>query len=234
MATSHGSVTDFIGNGYLLTPFLNQATASASRDAAEGTTFQKKSKVYAPGLKDGSMSIEGIWEGEANLVDDILFAALGSGDGIFTYLPLGLGAIGNLAYSLQAIETDYGVDSSIGDLSQCSATLSSGIGGVGLERGLVSHLLQAEVAAGNGTSIDNGASSANGASLIVHTTAAAAGISVYLQDSADNVTFADLAGSIAVPAGRSSLRLAVSGTIRRYTRVRWSGAATFAAVTNRK
>lgn len=237
MSVSHGSVTDFIGNGYLLSPFLTSATTTANRDTAEGTTFQKKSKVYAPGLKDGSMSLEGIWEGELNLVDDILSAALGSGDGVFTYLPQGLGTIGNLAYSLQAFETSWNVDSSVGDLNQCSADLTSGAGGVGVERGLVAHLLQAEAAAGTGPTLDNGATAgatANGASLIVHTTVNAAPMNAYLQDSADGTTWADLAGTIAVPVGRSSLRLSVSGTIRRYTRVRWTGAATFTAVINRK
>jgi hypothetical protein len=226
-----------MGNGYVLSQFLNSAQFGGSRDTADSTTFKKKSKTYIPGLKDGNMSVEGVWEGELNLVDDILYAALGTGDGVFSYIPQGQEVVGNLAYSLTAIEVTYDINTAVGDIAQCSAELNAGSTGYGIVRGLVAHPQAAEAGAGNGVALDNGAAAGAttlGVGLVVHVFAAAAGSNIYIQDSADGVTWADLAGNIAIPVGRSSQHLFIPGTVRRYTRVRWTGAATFTALINRK
>jgi hypothetical protein len=234
----HGSRADFMGNGFLLTPFLNNGTLGAVRDSAETTTWKKTSKTHMPGLGDATISIDGIWEGEEDLVDDILFAALGApSGGVFTYFPATFDAIGNVTYTIDADETTYSINTAVGGVAQCSAALASGQSGYGLERGVVSSLYGAQGAAGSGPAIDNGAAlgaTLAGASLTLHSTISNA-LQVFLQDSADGVTFADLAGSIGpIANGRSSQRLEVPGTIRRYTRVRWTGTGTFMTVTSRR
>ena len=235
MTQVHGSRTDVMGNGYLLTPFFNNASFGAQRDSAENTVFKMTSKSHAPGLGDSSMSFGGFWSGDVDEADQILQAALGAGDGVFSYCPSTFDVVGNPAYSLVAVETGYDITNPIGGMAGVSAAVAAGSAGSGIERGVVSHLFQNEVAAGNGPVVDSGVvgGTLNGGSLVIHAVAANA-LNVFLQDSADGVTFADLAGSLVVAAGRSSLRLGIAGTIRRYTRIRWTGTGQFLAVTNRK
>lgn len=238
MSAVHGSNTDVVGNGYILSQFLNSASFSGSRDAAETTTFKKKSKTYIPGLRDDTMSVGGVWSGDLDEADQILWAALGAGNGVFSYIPQGYEVFGRLGYSFVAIDTSYEITTDVGDVAQISAELAAGDNGVGFERGFVTHPMAQENASGNGPTLDgttNGFATptANGVSLAVHVLNAV-NLNVFLQDSADNSTFADLPGSIVVGNGRSSQRLWVPGTVRRYVRVRWTGTGQFLTLTNRK
>lgn len=231
MAASHGSNCDVMGNGYILSQYLNSASSSGNRDTAETTTFKKTSKTYIPGLKDTTLSLEGVFDGVTNAIDDILFQALGGGTGIFSYIPEGVEVVGNRAFSIDAISTSYEVNSAVGDVSQVSAELAMGDKGI-FGRGFVVHPTAAEAASGNTASIDGGAASTNGGGIVVHATASTS-LVCFMQDSADNVTFADLAGSITFGASKGSQRLAVTGNVRRYTRIRWTGAGTFAGIVER-
>lgn len=233
MANSHGSLADFIGNGYALSPFLNQAHFSGSRDTAETTTFGKNSKTYIPGLRDTQMVADGLYDGATAAVDEAFMAALGaSGNGIFSYMPAGDAQIGNIAFTLDAIESAYEVSSAVGDVSQVHADFNAGDTG-NFTRGLIGHPFIVEAAPGNSASQDFGSvNSTNGGYLVAHATAAAS-LVVFLQDSADNITFADLAGSLNFASARGSQRLALPSTIRRYTRVRWTGSGTFLAIFER-
>lgn len=229
---SHGSGADVVGNGYVLTSFLNSATFAGSRETAETTVFKKTSKTYIPGMKDTSMNIEGIFDGAVDEVDQVLQAAFdSSASGLYSYFPKGQESILRPAFTLDAVNSNYEVTTDIGDVAQVSAELSGGDKGV-FARGLVVRPLAVAAAGGNSSSIDNTAQSLLGANLVVHAVASAS-LVVKLQDSADNVTFADLAGSISSTTGRSSQRLVVPGTIRRYTRVLWTGTGTFLAVVER-
>lgn len=232
MGTSHGSKADVFANGYVLSPFFNSFSSSSQRDTAETTTFKKQSKTYIPGLKDNSMSSEGLYEGEVGLVDEILTAALSAGAVIFSYMPAGHEVFGNPAFTMDAFESTYEVTSDVGDANQISAEFTAGDTGI-FDRGKVFHPMAAEVAPGNTANFDNTVvSTANGAALTVHATASTT-LVAFLQDSADGTTFADLAGSLAFGAARGSQRLVVTGTIRRYLRVRWTGTGTFAAIASR-
>lgn len=232
MVAVHGSKADFYGNGYTLSPFLNSAGFSGSRDTAETTTFKKTSKTYIPGLKDNTMNAEGVYEGAVDQVDDIMFAALGLGTVIVTYAPQGNEVFGNPVYSMDSIESTYEVTSDVGDVCQVTAEFNGGDLGV-FDRGRVLHPMAAEAAPGNGANLDNTiVSTANGAALTVHATASTT-LVAFLQDSADGVTFADLSGSLAFGASRGSQRLVIAGTIRRYLRVRWTGTGTFFAAASR-
>lgn len=232
MSASHGSSADFVGNGYLLSSYLNSASYSGNRDTAETTTFGNTSKTYIPGLKDTTMAVEGIYDGAASAVDEILQAALLLDTGLFTYFPYGQGVLGNVAYTLQTIETSYEVNSDVGDVSQISAEFNAGNTGR-FARGRVAHPYAVEGAGGQSSSIDGGAASSSGGALVLHATAAAT-LAIKLQDSADNSSWADIAAStITVSSGRASVRLEVAGTMRRYTRVLWTGTGTFIAVIER-
>jgi hypothetical protein len=233
MATSHGRSADVFGNGYVLSSYLNSCAVSGSREAAETTTFGKNSKTYIPGLKDTSWSIEGLYDGDIDAIDQILWAALENGTtGLFSYFPMGEGALGRLAYTMDTIESSYEITTDVGDVAQISAELAAGEFGR-FYRGRVLSPMSVKAAGGNSSSIDNTAQTTNGGALVVHATAAST-LVVKLQDSADNSTFADVAGgTISISSGRSSQRLVLSGTIRRYTRALWTGTGTFDAIVER-
>lgn len=232
MAAKHGSNADVYGNGYVLSEFLNSASFSGSRDSADTTTFKKKSKTYIPGPKDTTMGLEGLFDGVADAVDEIMWAAMGSSvTGLYSYIPQGNEVIGGPVFSVEAIQSSYEVTSDVGDVSQISAELSAGSNGY-ITRGKVAVPMSVQGAAGNSQTIDGEALSSFGASLVVHTTASV-NLVLKLQDSADNVTFADLPGTLTFTAGRGSKRLYVPGNIRRYTRVLWTGTGTFFAAIDR-
>jgi hypothetical protein len=233
MAAVHGSKADLVGNGYVISDFLNSVSFGGSRDAAEDTTFKDTSKTYVPGLKDQAFSCEGIWDGDVDAADAILHAAFASDvDGLFSYFPMGQETIGNPAYTMDAIESSYEITTDVGDVAQISAEIQSGTQGR-FTRGKVARAMAVAAAGGNTTGMDWTAASTAGGSLTVHATASST-LNVKLQDSADNATFADVAGgSLTFVTGRGSQRLVFSGTIRRYTRVLWTGTGTFLAVVDR-
>jgi hypothetical protein len=106
-------------------------------------------------------------------------------------------------------------------------TLPTNVWGVVLEPGSTSR-----VATLTGASVDNGASSANGAIGYIHITASDAGTWVLkIQDSTDDSVWADLITFSADGSAIASEQGSVSGTVDRYTRAlltRTSGAITIA------
>jgi hypothetical protein len=108
--------------------------------------------------------------------------------------------------------------------------------GFGLEWGRqLTPWLRTDTTATNGASLDHGAATAFGAQFYLHLTAfTGTSVVVKIQDSADNATFADLAGAAFTSAtGPTSERIAISNaaTVRRYLRVVTTGTFTSAVFT---
>ena len=100
------------------------------------------------------------------------------------------------------------------------------------------HALAQETADGNGTTVDNGASSANGGAVYLHVTEMTTALAVTVRHSTDNFVSSDvlLATFTADPAAGTAQRIALTGTINRYVRVVWdlTDDATFGAAINRR
>lgn len=235
MPAVHGSKADVFGNGYVLSPYLNSASPSGERDMADASTFKFDSKKYVPGLKDSTFGLEGVYDGVTDAIDDILWNAFSQVVGtVWSYMPMGHEVHGNPAINFDAYTASYETNSEVGDVTQISAEMNMGDQGL-LDRGRVYHPMSAEVAGGNTASIDNGAATTSGGALTAHITASST-LVVKLQDSADNSVWADIATlSISSTTGRKSQRIItpVTATIRRYTRVLWTGTGTFCAIGSR-
>lgn len=231
MAPVHGSNADVFGNGYVLSSFFNSASSASSRDAGETTVFKKKSKTYIPGLKDNTLACEGIYDGDADAADAVLFASIGQGSGVFTYYPEGAEVFGSGAYTLDSHTASYEITTDVGDVAQISAEFSAGESGF-FDRGQSYLGMAARTTTGNSSSIDGLAQTLNGMAFIIHEVDVTGTLDVVLQDSADNSAFADL-NTQQFTVDRQSRRVLVAGTIRRYTRIRWSGTGTFAAAAAR-
>lgn len=235
MAFTHGSSTKLLWDGYELTSYFRSASTDASRDTAETSAFGDGAKTYIKGLKDGTLSAEGMWDSSAGASSDVLQAALdGDAAAIVTVLPEG-DAVGAGAHGLEGPATSYAITSTVDDVEQVSveAQASTGI------EPLVSLMTVHEEAAGSydGTSVDNGASSSDGAVAYLHAPDVQGTLDVKVQDSDDDVTFVDLITFTQATADNASERVAVTGTVERYLRVQATvatGPATFHVAAGRR
>lgn len=223
MAFMHGSKAKVYGNGYDLSAYLNSFTHPVSVDSAETSTFGNTFKTYVPGLVDATISAEGIYDGAASAVDEVFVAMLSDADDIYSFLPQG-STFGLPFFGMQVISTSYEANSDIGDVSKVTFGAQSNIG---FDRGLIYHPLQAEGAGGNTASIDNAAQTTAGGVGYLQVVSGASLI-VKVQDSADNSSFADII-TFSTFNARGAQRVAITGTVRRYTRVLWTGTGTFFA-----
>jgi len=218
MAFKHGKNTGVLVDDANLSPYFNEASASQDVETAETTTFGSSAKSYIIGLKDGTMSMSGMFDGAADAVDDQLATTLGAeAAGYTTVAPEGL-TIGNASYSCQARKTSYEVSSPVGDV--VSTSLSVQADG-GIDRGVLLGAATAVTTTGEGASQDNAASSADGGAAYLHVTANTRdGSSTFkVQHSSDNTTWADLATFTAVSAtSTASEKVSVTGTVNRYLR----------------
>jgi hypothetical protein len=218
MGFIHGKNTGVFVDAADLTSFFNEVSASQDVETAETTVFGQSAKTYIVGLKDGTMSVSGLFDGTADAVDDQLASSLGSETaGLVTVAPEGRTA-GKLAYSCQARKTSYEVSSPVGDV--VSTSLSVQADG-GIDRGVLLAAGSTVTTSATTTGIDQTGSSADGGVGYLHVTANTRdGASTFkVQDSADNVTFADLITFSSVTASTAvGERVEVAGTVERYVR----------------
>ena len=244
MAFKHGSKARVYVNGHDLTGYLRSFTSSGSRDSAETTTFGKTAKTYVPGLKDATLSAEGVYDGDPKAVDEVLSTALGQDqESLWTWFPQGDSAIGNVGYGFAAHATSYEVESPVDDVVSVSVEAQSK---VGKERVQALHPIKEETANGQGTSLDGGASSTNGGVGYLHVTNLSGTnptLDVTIQHSDDNGAsdpWSALITFTQVTQANTAQRIEVSGTVKRYVRVTWaiggtgSPKATFVAAFGRK
>jgi len=221
MAFGHGKNTRVYINGYDLTGFFRQYDSDLVREVADSSVFNVNDKTYLPGKRDATVSLEGLYDGAAGAVDEVLHTALSQDPSLLVVCPQG-DANGNVAHGIDGRLSDYGIQSPLDDIVAISDELQSV---VGRDRLIVQHAMGTEVATGNGPAQDGGAQSANGGVgyLQVPDITGITNLAVVIQDSADGstgwVTILTFAG---VTADRAKERVAISGTVRRYTRASWT------------
>lgn len=218
MAFIHGKNTGVLVGGGNLSAFFNEASASQDVETAETTTFGSSAKTYIIGLKDGTMSVSGMFDGAEDSVDEQIEAVLGAeAASVATIAPEGL-TIGKTSYSCAARKTSYEISSPVGDVVSTSLSIQAD---GGIDRGLIVAANAAVTTSGQGTAQDNTTSSANGGVGFLHVTANTRnGASTFkVQHSSDNVTWADLVTFTNVSATTMTAeRVAVTGTVNRYLR----------------
>ena len=218
MAFVHGKSTGVLVGGGNLSGFFNEASASQDVETAETTTFGSSAKSYIVGLKDGTMSVSGMFDGDEGSVDPQIAAVLGAdAASVATIAPEGL-TIGKTSYSCAARKTAYEISSPVGDVVSTSLAIQAD---GGIDRGVLLGANSAVTSSGTGAVQDNAASSAGGGVGFIHVTANTRdGASTFkVQHSADNVAFVDLVTFASVPSTtKTAERVAVTGTVERYVR----------------
>jgi hypothetical protein len=233
MAFLHGKGTAVLYRQYDLSSYFNDASVSRSMEPAETTAFGASSKTYIVGLKDGTVSLNGMFDGSANAVDEVLQARLGTEDGGLVTICYGGATAGNRVSISKVETTSYDVSAPVGDVVAASAEFQSDSG---IDNGIALTGLAAVSATGNGTSQDNSASTANGGVASLHVTANShdGGTTVKVQHSADNSTWADLATFTAVSASTTTserVEVAAGTTVNRYLRANYTLAGASGSIT---
>lgn len=231
MAVVHGKNVRVYVDEFDFSSYFTDATTNTSVETAETSAFGTEAKTYIPGLKDGTVSLSGLFDGTANTgTDDYFNSVLGSTTKQKVVVAPDGNSVGARAMMLQSDSTSYEVSGAVADVVQTSAEFQSTDG---IDHGVILSSGAAVSSTGNGTSVDNTASSSNGGVgfLSIPANDRNGTVVVKISASADNSTFADLITFQTVDASTAtSERIAVTGTVARYLRVSYTvGGATGSA-----
>jgi len=233
MAFVHGKNSRLLLGTAAFSGYLRAFERSTEVELADSTVFGDEGHRFIPGLETGTLSLDGLLDtiatagGQDETLDSAMQAAAGS---IITAAPGGL-ALGARVFMIEARETNYGVSSSVGDVVNFNASWQSE-GQV--DHGVSLRDLTSASATGNGTSVDNAASSPGGVSAALHVTTNTRNgtTTVKVQHSVDNSAWIDLATFAVVGTGlKTAERLTAAGTVNRYLRAQWTLAGTTGAIT---
>lgn len=226
MAGKKGRNASVLLNEYDLSRYLKKVAPSVAVEMLDGTAFQPPGghKEKIPGESDAKLGAEGFFHAsdgtDPDKLDDILHNIRGSETpSVLTAAPEGADLVGKRALLLLVDESNYSIDTVVGQLIMAQAEFESSLSG--LEPGVVLHEVAAETATGSSTSADNGAATTNGAVAHLHVTSATASdtLDVLVQHSVDNSVWVDLV-TFTQATDETSERLEVTGTVNRYVRAR--------------
>lgn len=220
MPPTHGRLTRVYINGYDLTGFFRKAGVEIMRETADSSVFNTADKTYVAGVKDATCSLDGLFDGAVDGIEQVLQAAMDSDPTTLVVCPQG-DVFGTVAYGMQTLQTKLATDASKDDIVSLANELQSITGG---DRLLIQHTLSSEVATGNGAGIDHGAQTTNGGVgyLMVPDIAGITNLAVVVQDSADGSSWATILTFAGVTADRNAQRVTITGTVRRHTRSIWT------------
>jgi hypothetical protein len=126
----HGSGTAVSIDGDDLSVFANSVTFARTADTHDVTTFGKTAKVYAPGLKDGTASIEGLYDNTASTGPGaVLRPLVGAAVVDLVYKPEGAVGAGKPIATVDVLVTSYEESSAVADMIAwtCELQLSDAI-----------------------------------------------------------------------------------------------------------
>lgn len=214
----HGrNCTTFV-NQFDISNYLN--SMSADRDAPEldQTTFLDTAKTYIADFPSGTVSLEGFYSVDTtnnDTAEDVLRAAIGAANRVVTIAPEGAATFGNRALLNDGAEVKHSVGHPVSGLITTMADFRGEV-----QHGVLLAQKASRTSSGNGTSVDNTTSSANGGVGHIHVfskSGTTPTLDVKIQHSTDNSTFADLI-TFTQLTDVGSQRSAVTGTVNRYTR----------------
>jgi len=229
----HGKSTVLFADEFELSTYLNSVSVTNAIETPETTTFGSSDRTYIVGHTDGAISFEGLFDGSTDAVDEILESALGNTTNKVISTSSDSTSVGGRAILVDSASTSYEISSPLTDVVAVSG---EAVANNGLDYGVWLGCKSAISATSTGTSVDNGASSANGGVAHLHITAntRSATTVAKIQHSADNSTFADLTTfeTVAVSTITSERKVVATGTtVNRYLRAVVTPAAGTGSIT---
>ena len=221
MALAHGRLTRVYINGYDLTGFFREQALKRSRELAESTVFNLADKTFLAGQRDASQSLEGLYDPATDGIEDVLHTALTTDPIIATVLPQG-DTIALPAYGVSGLQKSLDLNTSKDDVGMLATEIqASG----GADRMLAHHIFQQENANGQTAAVDGGAATTNGGVGYLHVMniTGITNLAMVIEDSADGSTgWATILTFAGTTASRGRQKVEITGTVRRYTRARWT------------
>ena len=213
-----GKWTKIWAGGYHLSTYSRDVAPQSAADEIEVGGYTQD-KQYMTGRLDGSITIDGFFETTSH-------TALKTVGNTAVPVSIALGnnatpATGDPAFCLNSVETNYTSTPDLNGYVGLNVNFKTK-SGKGLEIGTL--LLDDTVTAdGNGSSVDNGASSSNGGVGYLHITATSSGdtIAVTVQDSPDDAAWSDLVTFTIDGSAVAGERVEVTGTVNQYVRAEY-------------
>lgn len=228
----HGKNVKVYVDEFDFSSYFNDVSALTTVETAETTSFGSSAKEYIPGLKDGSVSLSGLFESTDGEGTDSYFDSILGGTAKQNIIVAEEGHVnGYRAVMLESDATSYEVSAAISDVVQASAEFQSS---EGVEHGVILSSGSAISASENGTSVSNDASTANGGVgyVSVPLNTRNGNVDIKVQHSDDNLVFTDLITFTAVSsATKASERVEVTGTIAKHLRVSYTVAGSTGSAT---
>lgn len=218
----HGMNTVVLFDKYDLGQYLRSTDIDDGTDLPEDTTYGSTSRTYKLGLEEGSFSFEGLYDGDADAVDQVFREAMRAAAGKIASVVIGGNTLGNPARLAKTKQGTYTVAGDVGDLVSITGECQAD---GGLFSGLLAATHTARTSTANGTGIDNAASTARGYVANLHVTDVSGTdptLDVLVEHSADGSTWATLATFTQVTAAAAEQLLASSGTVNRHLRITWT------------
>ena len=231
MSFGSGASAKVYVSGYDLTAYFASLGFTNAQGAYDVTTFGATGKAFIPGLTDGQITADGFFDGGADLVDQVLSAAIGAAsDGQWLVFLAGA-AIGARGRGCASVESNYQVSNPVdGAVTVSAAVQSDG----GLDGVVSLHALGAETTSPvNSASVNNAAGSTNGGVAFIQATAfTGTSVVIKIQHSTDDAVWADLVTFTAIDAARDYERVLVAAgtTVNQYLRSQVAS-GTFTSVT---
>jgi hypothetical protein len=221
MARGHGKQVRVYLGSRDVSGDLSSIDITASAETHDRTTFASAGwKGFDGGLRSWNADFEAFYQPDVGGIGRQL-EAVGdntAGLGVLSVYDGDADAVGDYGWlGSEAVLASRGQPINVNDLIRLRGSLA-GNGRAGMVARLL-HPLGAESSTGNGSSVDNSASSANGGRANLHVTAATGSGTVICQHSADNSVWVDLITFTATAAATSETK-EVDGTVNRYTRTR--------------
>lgn len=228
MRYNSSNIAFLLIDGYSVLGVTTDLSEEYDAKTEETTPLGSADETHAfTGLVSAKMSQSGFFDDVAGSSNDALVAGNGSSR-VVCYGVEGNTIGQNFVGFAGALQTNYKRSPKVGELHKASADyIGSGV----KDEGKILHALGAETTAtGNtqATSVDNAAQSTDGGSGYLELSALTLGgytsLQVVLEHSVDNITYADHgSGSFtAKTTAPAAQRIALSGTIYRYTSCRWA------------
>lgn len=234
MARSHGKDVRVYLDGRDMSCDLNEIGVDASADTHDVTTFCSDGwKANQAGLIGWEANWNGFYDPAAAGYGRQMESLLGAAADALSIYDGDADAIGDSGIILgPGVTHNRSQPMSVSDMVKLSGTMN-GFGRAGLY-GKLLHVDAEETGTGEESSLDNGGSSANGGRGNLHVTAITGTWTIKIQDSANNIDWADLIAftQVAAAGGVVGESLEVTGTVDQYLRVTFTedvaGSITFA------
>jgi hypothetical protein len=221
-----------------LSAFLNNASAARTADLADVSVFGDTDREFLKTMQAATVTLSGFIDTVAGATEPVLSSFLTGTSTRPVSIFWDADAIGSPGICGAGWEGSYEDSAPVDGVQAIAANLSF-TGQV--DRAVSLHALGAETGTGAYASVDNGASSSNGAVAVLHVTAAGSSGTgtVAIQDSADNMTWTPplTGGTFTNFTAATSEVIYISGTIRRYVRANLTSARntqTFAVAFGRR